>query len=164
MFRNMVEAALTLDDEDPDPGLVELMRARVVRKKSTAPKNPTPGPGKPKGYPKPPGSGKKAGYPNLMSPEFRRWLAEKARPFELLAAVCAGREVDDGGVKRRPTLAERMRAAEMLTRKILPDLQATKAEISTTARLEDEPLGISDIEIARRIAFFLRSGIEEAKE
>lgn len=148
---------------EPDPELIELMRARVVRKKSTAPKNPKPGPGKPRGHPKPPGSGKKPGYPNLMSLEFREWLAEKAKPFVLLADVCAGNEIDDGGTMRRPTLAERMRAAEMLARKLLPDLRATKAEISATAQLGGATLEVLNIESARRIAFILRSGLEDKR-
>ena len=110
------------DAPAPDPELVELMRDRVVRRKSSAPKSPKAGPGRPKGQPKT--GGKVAGRPNLMSPEFREWLANKARPFELLAAVCAGEEIEDGGVKRKPTLAERTKAAETLGRKLVPDLSA----------------------------------------
>lgn len=148
-------------DGEPDPELVELMRERVVRRKSTRPKNPKPGPGRPKGCTKPPGSGKRAGRPNLMSPEFRAWLSKRAKPFELLAKICRGDEIMDGDAKRRPTVAERMRAAETLTRKIIPDLQATKAEVSGP---DGAPLGgaeLSDFEAARVIAFALTRGLME---
>lgn len=95
-----------------------------------------------------------------MSPEFREWLAKRAKPFELLAKVCRGDEIDDGGEKRRPTLPERMRAAETLGRKLLPDLaaQAVKAEVTGT---DGAPLGgqLTDFEVGRRIAFLLAAGL-----
>lgn len=149
-------------DDAPDPELVAIMQERVIRRRASGPKNPTPGPGRPKGSPKVPGSGRKAGTPNLMSPEFRAWLAKRAKPFELLAKVCRGDEIEDGGVKRRPTLPERMRAAETLTRKIVPDLQASKVEASGP---DGAPLmagrELSDVEVARGLAWLLVSPLRE---
>lgn len=157
--QNMIdEPDATPVADEPDPELVEMMRDRVVRPKSSRPKEPQPGPGRPKGSPKVPGSGRKAGTPNLMSPEFRAWLAKRAKPFELLAAICRGDVIEDGDGTRRPTVAERMRAAETITRKIMPDLQASKVEASGP---DGAPLvagrELSDIEVARGLAFLLVS-------
>lgn len=161
-------APIPLPDEDaaalagePDPELVDLMRERVVRRRSSAPKNPKAGPGRPKGQPKT--GGKVAGRPNLMSPEFREWLAKKARPFELLADICAGREVEDGGVKRKPTLDERRKAAETLARKLVPDLSAAQVSAAVATTDADKEIATGplhpNVEMARRLAFLLRSGM-----
>ncbi len=154
MVRGMDETPDPRASDAPDPELVELMRERVVRRKSSAPKSPKAGPGRPKGQPKT--GGKVAGRPNLMSPEFREWLAAKARPFELLAAVCAGEEIDDGGVKRKPTLAERMRASETLGRKLVPDLSAASLSGPNGGPLEvGTPL--SSMELSRRLLSAIHS-------
>lgn len=149
--------------EDIDPALVDAMRARVVKRKPQDYSKRKAGPGRPKGHPKT--GGKKAGTPNLMSPEFRGWLMERARPFELLASICAGEEIEDKDGKRKPTMQERMRAAETITRKLLPDLAAT----ALTGR-DGGPIAIDrtsglpeDIESARQIAFILaRSDVQLA--
>ena len=146
------------EDEQPDPALVEAMRERVVKRQQQDYGKRKAGPGRPKGSGKVPGSGRRAGSPNVWSPEFREHLNAKAKPFELLADICAGKEIDDGGTKRKPTMPERMRAAETLTRKILPDLSASA--VNHTASPPDPALQVPgalspELELARRIAFML---------
>jgi hypothetical protein len=53
----------------------------------------------------------------------------------------------------RPSFADRMRAAETLSRKILPDLKAT--ELSGPGGDSIQVEQVSDLEVARRIAFIL---------
>lgn len=140
--------------DDIDPALVAAMESRVIARKVQPYGNRKAGPGRPKGSVKVPGSGKKAGTPNLLTPEFRQWLYDRAKPFELLADICTGREIQDGDTKRKPTVAERMRAAETLARKLLPDLAATtiSAPDGGPLTLPYSPLGES-FEVARRLAF-----------
>lgn len=146
--------------DDIDPALVEAMRERVVVRKSQDYGNRKAGPGRPKGSGKPPGSGKKAGSPNVMTPEFRTWLADRAKPFEVLAAICAGEEIEDGGIKRKPTVSERMRAAETLARKLLPDLAATTITGANGGPVDIASSSVSPLELAHRIAFALAKGID----
>lgn len=150
--------------DDIDPALVEAMRERVVVRKSQDYGNRKAGPGRPKGSGKPPGSGKKAGSPNVMTPEFRTWLAERAKPFEVLAAICAGEEIEDGGIKRKPTVSERMRAAETLARKLLPDLAATTITGANGGPVDVAAAAVTPYELAHRIAFALAQGVEAVKE
>lgn len=149
--------------DDIDPALVEAMRERVVVRKSQDYGNRKAGPGRPKGSGKPAGSGKKAGSPNVLTPEFRTWLADRAKPFEVLAAICAGEEIEDGGIKRKPTVSERMRAAETLARKLLPDLAATTITGANGGPVDITAGSVTPFDLARRIAFALAQGIE-AKE
>jgi len=141
--------------DDIDPALVEAMKARVVRRKPQDYGNRKAGPGRPKGSSKVPGSGKKAGTPNLMSPEFRQWLMARAKPFELLAAICAGEEIEDKDGKRKPTMSERLRAAETISRKLLPDLRATELTGKDGEALIPDDAPVTDFELARKAAFLL---------
>lgn len=158
--------ALENTPPEPDPELVEAMRSRVVRRKPQSYGNRKAGPGRPKGSTKT--GGRKAGAPNLMSPEFRQWLAEKAKPFEVLAAICAGEEIEDAGKKRKPTIPERMRAAETIARKLVPDLAATALTGENGGPVSVTQSGgaseLSDFEVARRLAFLLAKGIHDAQE
>ncbi len=102
-----------------------------------------------------------------MSPEFRDWLMERAKPFELLASICAGETIEDKEGKRKPTMQERMRAAETLSRKLLPDLAATTLTGKDGGPLQlDNRAGLQDEmkEAARVIAFAYRKWIEENPE
>lgn len=149
--------------DDIDPALVEAMRSRVVKRKPQDYGKRKAGPGRPKGYPKT--GGKKAGTPNLMSPEFRVWLLERAKPFELLASVCAGEEIEDKDGRRKPTMQERMRAAETISRKLLPDLRATEltgAEGGPVA-VQGVVNGLPDgnAELVRRVMFMLTKSFHE---
>ena len=150
-------------DGDVDPALVEAMAARAVRRKAQPYGNRKAGPGRPKGISKPPGSGKKAGTPNVLTPEFREWLNARAKPFEVLAAICCGESIQDGDTKRKPTVSERMRAAETLARKLLPDLAATAVTGSDGGPIAFTENNLSPLEIARRIAFALAQGVESAE-
>lgn len=148
-----------VEDDDVDPALVEAMRERVVVPKPMPYGNRKAGPGRPKGLPKT--GGRKAGTPNLMTPEYREHIAKRGKPIELLCDISAGRDIDDGGKKRKPTLAERTRAAETLSRKLLPDLSA--AQIEALVQDEDkEPM--SDREVAMRIAFLLAKGVHDMEQ
>lgn len=150
---------------DIDPALVEAMRARVVKRKPQDYSKRKAGPGRPKGHPKT--GGKKAGTPNLMSPEFREWLMERARPFELLASICAGEEIEDKDGKRKPTMQERMRAAETITRKLLPDLAATALTGKDGGPIESvHRTGLPDErqETARVLGFLFREWQERIKD
>ncbi|MEM6410692.1 MAG: hypothetical protein AAF683_04100 [Pseudomonadota bacterium] len=147
---------------EPDKALVAAMADRVVARKKQDYGRRKPGPGRPKGHPKT--GGRKAGTPSLWTPEFREYLAKKARPFELLADICSGRQIDDGGVKRKPNLAERMRAAETLGRKLLPDLAASQV----SAVVSDQREGLyktsvlpPEIERARAVAFLLAQAVDK---
>lgn len=150
---------------EPDAALVEAMRSRVVRRRPAPYGNRKAGPGRPKGTPKT--GGRKTGTPNLMSAEFRQWLSERARPFELLAAICAGEEIEDGGQARKPTLSERMRAAETIARKLVPDMAATTLNGANGGPValtpSDVSAGWSDLELARHVAFLLAKGIHSAE-
>jgi hypothetical protein len=150
-----------VEDDDVDPALVEAMRERVVLPKPMPYGNRKAGPGRPKGLPKT--GGRKAGTPNLMTPEYREHIARRGKPIELLCDISAGREIDDGGKKRKPTLAERTRAAETLSRKILPDLNAAQVE----ALISDDTAAskpMSDQEVAMRIAFMLAKGVHDMEQ
>jgi hypothetical protein len=141
------------------------MEARVVTRKPQDYGKRKAGPGRPKGSTKPAGSGKKAGNPNLMTPEFRQWLHDRARPFELLADICTGTAIYDGDTKRKPTVAERMRAAETLARKLLPDLAATAITGNAGGPvLIGASAPASRIEVARQVAFLLSSALHEMPE
>jgi hypothetical protein len=163
MDQRVMEKSLQskVEDDDVDPALVEAMRERVVLPKPMPYGNRKAGPGRPKGLPKT--GGRKAGTPNLMTPEYRAHIARRGKPIELLCDISAGREIDDGGTKRKPTLAERTRAAETLSRKILPDLNAAQVE----ALISDDTAAskpMSDQEVAMRIAFMLAKGVHDMEQ
>ena len=151
------------EDAAVDPALVEAMRERVVRRKVQDYGNRKAGPGRPKGSTKPAGSGKMAGTPNVLTPEFRQWLHDKAKPFELLADICTGKVIQDGETRRKPTVAERMRAAETLARKLLPDLAATAITGSDGGPVAFTGDSLSPFELARRVAFALANGVAAAE-
>lgn len=146
----------------PDPELVAAMAARVVRRKEQDPSKRSGG--RPKGSAKPPGSGRKAGTPNLWTPEYREHLNQRAKPFELLADICAGRTIGDGDTRRKPTLSERLRAAETLTRKLLPDLSAGRMDVTGNLSATVEATGSSAYSVAQRLAFLLMQGLEVEPE
>lgn len=152
------------EHDDIDPALVDAMRERVVVRKTQDYGKRKAGPGRPKGSGKPAGSGRKAGTPNVLTPEFRLWLADRAKPFEVLAAICAGEEIADGGTKRKPTVAERMRAAETLARKLLPDLAATTITGANGGPVSVSESSVTPVELARRVAFMLAQGVDDAQE
>lgn len=151
--------ARDLQDDDVDPLLVDAMRERVVVPKPMPYGNRKAGPGRPKGHPKT--GGRRAGTPNLWSPEYREYIAKKGKPIEFLADMCAGKEFYDGDIKRKPSAAERIRAAETLSRKITPDLMAS--QVSALVQ-EDRVKTMSDAEAAMRIAFLLARGASDLEQ
>jgi hypothetical protein len=73
-----------------------------------------------------PGSGRKPGTPNRTTAELREQITA-ARPVEFLIMVAQGRRVRIGpragpgqAVYAYPSLEQRLRAAELLMKKILP--------------------------------------------
>jgi hypothetical protein len=92
------------------------------------------GPGRPKGLGRVPGSGRKPGTPNRTTAQLREQITA-ARPVEFLIKVAEGRRVRIGpqagpgeAAYAYPSLEQRLRAAELLMKKILPDL--TTAEVT----------------------------------
>jgi hypothetical protein len=140
----------------PNPELVEAMRARVVRRKPMDYGKRSGGTGRPPGREKT--GGRRAGTPNLWTPAFREHLAARAKVFELLADVCSGRKIFDGEEKRKPNLSERLRAAETLVRKLMPDA----ASVHVSAQADHDPTTPSSkIDLARMIAFAMNEGLKE---
>lgn len=87
--------------------------------------------GRPKGLGKVPGSGRQKATKNWTHPEIRDVLLERSNAIEVLADIVAGRQLQVSGPTgkeywARPTMQERLRATELLLKKILPDLQATE--------------------------------------
>jgi hypothetical protein len=85
--------------------------------------------GRPKGLSKT--GGRQKGVKNWTSDEMRNVLLEKSDAIEVLSDVCAGKQLLVSGptgkeMWRRPTLPERLQAAQTILRKILPDLAATE--------------------------------------
>jgi hypothetical protein len=85
--------------------------------------------GRPKGLSKT--GGRQKGVKNWTGDEMRNALLDKSDAVEVLADICAGRELLCSGptgkeIWRRPTLPERLQAAQTILRKILPDLAATE--------------------------------------
>ena len=84
------------------------------------------GPGRPKGLGRVPGSGRQRGTPNRTTAELRQQITA-ARPVEFLIKVAEGRRVRIGpqagpgeAAYAYPSLEQRLRAAELLMKKILP--------------------------------------------
>ena len=79
-----------------------------------------------------PGSGRKPGTPNRTTAELREQITA-ARPVEFLIKVVQGRRIRIGpqggpgeAAYAYPSLEQRLRAAELLMKKILPDLTAAE--------------------------------------
>ena len=90
------------------------------------------GAGRPKGLGRVPGSGRKPGTPNRTTAELREQITA-ARPVEFLIKVVEGRRIRIGPQAgpgeagyAYPSLEQRLRAAELLMKKILPDLTAAE--------------------------------------
>lgn len=106
---------------------------------------------------------------NIVPGELRRFINQRGRPLELLAAIADGRKVtaadpDDPGKKIRvyPALRERTSAAKTLLNKLVPDLKSTELSRSDGKPLFDRDPGSGhpdeDVELARRLAFLMASG------
>ena len=86
--------------------------------------------GRPKGLGKVPGSGRRKGTPNQTTTEARERIVREADPVGFLIGVMRGHQFDAAAesgnsvrVKVRPTLEQRIDAAKVLARKILPDMK-----------------------------------------
>jgi hypothetical protein len=124
-------------------------------------------PGRPKGLPKTGGRKRPAPIPV----ELREYIHRRGRPLELLNAIASGRKVqaadpENPGAKKSvyPTLPDRIAAARVLLAKVAPDLRATELTGAEGKPLIPEPKAMSNFEIARRLAFILRSAKEEQAE
>ncbi len=83
--------------------------------------------------PRPPGAGRKKGTPNKLTQLTRSYIAKEGCPIRLLCQIASGKPIkaaaEPGSTKRVkiiPTLMERLRAAETLARKIVPDMKAVE--------------------------------------
>jgi hypothetical protein len=88
-------------------------------------------PGRPKGTPRTGGRAK--GTPNRKNQVTRDFVIKQGAPLAFLCSVVRGNRftaaAESGGKKRVhvfPTMDQRIRAAEVLSRKCLPDLKATE--------------------------------------
>ena len=88
-------------------------------------------PGRPKGYPRTGGRAK--GTPNKANAITRDYVIRQGAPVAFLCGVVRGKRftaaAEPGGKKRThvfPTMDQRLRAAEILSRKVLPDLKTTE--------------------------------------
>ncbi len=88
-------------------------------------------PGRPMGLPRTGGRAK--GTPNRKNLVTRDYVIKEGAPLQFLCSVVRGRRftaaAEPGGTKRThvfPSLDQRLRAAEILSRKVLPDLKATE--------------------------------------
>jgi hypothetical protein len=119
------------------------------------------GRGRPAGLPRVAGSGRRRGTKNKFTVASRDEIVRLGDPVGLMCRVAAGHAVfaavEPGSrikVKLIPTLEQRLKAAELLLRKLLPDLKAT--EVSGP---DGAPIAVaveySDQELARRVALML---------
>ena len=125
--------------------------------------------GRPPGYPK--SGGRKPGSKNVVPSELRRFINQKGRPLELLAAISSGRKItagdpDEPGKKIRvyPSLGERVAAARVLMNKLIPDLRATEISGSDGGPVKIENKQFTNKERARRPVFMLREAAENSKK
>ncbi len=88
-------------------------------------------PGRPKGTPRT--GGRQPGVPNRKNQVTRDFVIKEGAPLAFLCGVVRGKRftaaAEQGDGKRThcfPTLDQRIRAAEVLSRKCLPDLKATE--------------------------------------
>ncbi len=91
------------------------------------------GRGRAKGMPRPPGAGRKKGTPNKVNQVTRSYITKEGAPIRVLCQIASGKKMkaaaEPGSPKQAkifPTLAERLRAAETLARKIVPDVKAVE--------------------------------------
>ncbi len=91
------------------------------------------GRGRQKGMPRPPGAGRKKGTPNRVTQITRAYITKEGAPIRVLCQIASGKKMkaaaESGSPKQAkifPTLAERLRAAETLARKIVPDVKAVE--------------------------------------
>ena len=95
---------------------------------TATPKRP---PGRPKGYPRTGGRAK--GTPNKANAITRDYVIREGAPLAFLCGVVRGKRftaaAEQSDRKRThvfPTMDQRLRAAEILSRKVLPDLKSTE--------------------------------------
>ena len=92
-----------------------------------------------------PGSGRQKGTPDRTTAELRQQITA-ARPVEFLIKVAEGRRVRIGpqggpgeAAYAYPSLEQRLRAAELLMKKILPDLTAAEVTGPDGGPIKTEP-------------------------
>ena len=88
--------------------------------------------GRPPGQPRT--GGRQRGTPNRTSMVTRNFIVKNGAPVRVLCQIAAGRKMtaaaSPGSEKREsayPTLDQRLRAAEILARKIVPDMKSVEA-------------------------------------
>ena len=126
-------------------------------------------PGRPPGHPK--SGGRQPGSKNAVPAELRRFINQRGRPLEFLAAIADGRKVsaadpEDPSKKVRvyPSLHERTAAAKTLLNKLVPDLKATEVSGPGGHPLRSQTEPTSKLELARMIAFALHEGTKGKAE
>jgi len=129
-------------------------------------------PGRAKGLPRVPGSGRKPGVANHATKSVRDLIIKRGQPVQFLCDVTRGRLIrrgDDDWVL--PSLQDRLKAAELLLRRVVPEISAVALDIHSEVEVSGKPDTSREdqIELARTVAFMLRKGamaraeLEEAK-
>jgi len=121
--------------------------------------------GRPKGLPKT--GGRKAGVRNWTHPEIRDALLGRSGAIEVLADICAGRQLLVTGPTGKsifayPTMSERLRALDLVLRKVLPDLQATALSGPDGKPLFPEGASADPLSVARAVLGVLRTAAPQS--
>ncbi|MBB4277248.1 hypothetical protein [Rhizobium mongolense] len=119
--------------------------------------------GRPPGQPKT--GGRQKATTNWTHPQIRDALLERSNAVDVLADIVAGRQLLVCGPTgkehwARPSMQERIRATEMLLKKILPDLQAQSIEMTGK---DGEPLYPPEQQDARQLSRAILAVLGEAK-
>lgn len=125
--------------------------------------------GRKPGCGKVPGSGRKPGTPNRVPKNLRETILLRGRPIELLCDISRGVKIrvgPQGGPSEPqyeyPTLQERAAAAKILIDKLVPAAPPAPAD-DAGEPLHPREKEMTDIEIARAIAFALTRGERSGK-
>lgn len=117
-------------------------------------------PGRPAGQKKT--GGRKPGQTNLITRDTRAYIEKRGRPIQLLAQVAAGNKIRLGPKQYGwPTMEQRLYAASLLIRKLVPDAKAPDGPAAPETSIHDLASrngSHPDIELARRIAHAFTRG------
>jgi len=121
--------------------------------------------GRPKGTPKT--GGRRAGVKNWSHPEIRDALLGRSGAIEVLADICAGKQQLVSGPTGKaawiyPTMSERLRALDLVLRKVVPDLQATALSGPDGAPLFPNGPPADPLDVARAVLSVLRTAAPDS--
>jgi hypothetical protein len=95
-------------------------------------------PGRPRGLGRVPGSGRRRGTPNRSTSQTREYIQQQYNPVDFLLRVARGLRWDplppaakQDKLAAYPTADQRMHAAGLLLRRVMPELKATDLSLSS---------------------------------